>query len=186
MDTIVAFLMFGGMLAFLVFNMYKGWTIGNDSPLLGKKKVNMSPTRVLLIKTLKRMGCEPEVDEKNENIWFDYQGEHFMVESSNDCLYVNVYDIWWYQVSLEDGVEEFARMQKTVNLINGWANCTVLYSVRQEDGIAGVHLKKNMLYIEQIPELDKYLAGTLEGFFQTQRLFMTELEKLKVQEKVTP
>ncbi|MBR3479881.1 MAG: hypothetical protein IKH32_04140 [Prevotella sp.] len=140
------------------------------------------PTRVLVMRTLKNMGTEPELDEK-ENFRFQYQGEHFMIEADNDCLFINVYDLWWYHLSTYCDVEEFARMQKVVNLINSYSSCTVLYTINKDAEMIGVHSKKNMLFIQQIPNLEGYLASVLDVFFKVQRTVITEIEKMKVAEE---
>ena len=174
------------MVLFLLFNIYKGWfkgdSAGQDEAASGDEKEEAGQTRALLVKTLRKMGCEPVTEEGSEKIWFDYQGEHFYVNASNDSLFITVYDAWWYQVEM-DNIEEFARMQKTVNWMNGWASSTVLYTIGHEKALGGVHLKRHMLFVDSIPELEQYLLGTLDDFFQLQRVFVTEMEKQKVKEE---
>lgn len=152
-------------------------------PIVNEKNLNGCPTRELLMHTLRRIGCEPLVEGDEGAICFDYQGERFLVESSNECLFINLYDTWWYRISMDADIEEFANMQKAVNLINGWASCTALYTINQEERIIGLHLKKNMLFVSQIPELEQYLKSTFEDFFKTQRALITEMEKNKVRQK---
>lgn len=139
-------------------------------------------TRSLVMRVLKEMGCDYEVDE-NGHFRFNFQGGQFFIESHNEYTFINVYAAWWHCISMDADIEEFARMQKAVNLINGWANCTVLYTMNHEERLIGVHLKKNMLFIPEIPELKGYLEGTLIDFFRTQRELITEMEKIKVREE---
>ena len=79
-------------------------------------------------------------------------------------------------------MEEFARLQKAINYINAFVTCTVLYIIHKELEQIGVHTKKSVLFIPQIPNIDGYLVSVLNEFFRTQRLFLTELEKYKVNE----
>ena len=139
-------------------------------------------TRDLVLETLSEMGCEYEEDEDNK-IFFTYQGERFMIESSNNFLFINVYDLWWHRMSTYCDVEEFAYMQKAINNINAFVNCTVLYTINKEEEEIGLHSKKNMLFVRQIPDLKAYLRSTLEDFFRVQRMIMTEMEKMKVTEE---
>ena len=139
-------------------------------------------TRDLVLETLSEMGCEYEEDEDNK-IFFTYQGERFMIEASNNYLFINVYDIWWHRMSTYCDVEEFAYMQKAINNINAFVNCTVLYTINKEEEEIGIHSKKNMLFVRQIPDLKAYLKSTLEDFFMVQRMIMTEMEKMKVTEE---
>ena len=142
----------------------------------------INETRDLVLETLREMGCEYE-ETDNLKIYFDYQGERFMIEADNDCYFINVYDLWWHHMSTYCDIEEFAAMQKTINATNAHANCTVLYTINKEAEEIGVHSKKNMLFVRQIPDLKGYLASTLDDFFKIQRTIMTEIEKCKVVEE---
>ena len=139
----------------------------------------INETRDLVLEKLRELGCEyEEADELK--IYFVYQGERFMIEADNDCYFINVYDLWWHHMSTYCDVEEFAAMQKTINAINANANCTVLYTINKEAEMIGVHSRKNMLFVRQIPDLKGYLVSTLDDFFKVQRSVMTEIERGKV------
>ena len=139
-------------------------------------------TRELVFETLRRIGCEYREDEDNR-ILINYQGESFIIIASNDSLFINVYDNWWYSLSTYCEVEEFARLQKVINHANAFVNSTLLYTIHKESEQIGVHTKKSILFIPQIPEIDSYLISVLNEFFNIQRLVMTELEKHKVREE---
>jgi hypothetical protein len=147
----------------------------NEQQLEGEKKSGCIPTRVLVIRTLQNMGCTPVVGER-ENIYFDYQGEHFFIAANNDCRCIEIYDTWWGRFSMDGDIEDFARMQKAVNLINASSSCTVLYSYDYEEREVGVHAHQKLLFIEQIPDIESYLAAMLNGFFKAQRDVRTEME----------
>lgn len=142
----------------------------------------VNETRDLVLETLREMGCEYEEgrEEDDIRIFFTYQGERFMIEADNECYFINVYDLWWHHMSTYCDVEEFAAMQKTINATNAHVNCTVLYTINQEAEEIGVHSKKNMLFVRQIPDLKGYLVSTLNDFFKVQRMVKTEIEKCKV------
>ena len=139
-------------------------------------------TRNLVLNVLKRIGCEP-TEEDDLNIRFTYQGETFVIESRDDVAYINILDLWWYQLSTYCDVEEFARLQKVINAANRDGSYTVLYSISKEAELIGVHTKKNMLFVPEILYIDQYLTNTLEGFFRAQRYVLTEMEKIKVAEE---
>ena len=149
---------------------------GCEEEAEGKELLRI-PTRTLVMRTLRTMGCEPVVDDRNGFICFVYQGENFRIEADNDCLNINVYDLWWHSLSMDADIEEFAWLQKAVNLVNGSANCTVLYTLDQEAKLIGLHSKKNLLFISQIPDLELYLMAALNDFFKVQREVLTEIEK---------
>ena len=83
---------------------------------------------------------------------------------------------------MDGDIEDFARMQKAVNLANCKGTCTVLYTYNEEEGLIGVHSRKNIIFVPQITELDKYLASVLDGFFKIQRLVLSEMDKIKNKE----
>ena len=148
-----------------------------------KEHCEMVPTRVLLMQTLRSIGCEPLVEENTGRIIFSYQGEQFFVTCSNESSFITVYDVWWYQISMDADIEEFARMQKAVNYVNAFANCTALYSAHEEERAFGLHLKRNIPFVVQIPDIEVYLRSMLDDFFIVQRALITEMERNKVKEE---
>ena len=138
----------------------------------------------LVLSTLRKIGCELQVEAQGEfnYVYFTYQGENFTIECNDDCLFINIYDTWWYSISIYSDVEEIANLHKVVNLTNQHVNCTLLYTINKETEEIGVHTRQNVLFIKEIPYPDKYLMGVLSGFFKAQRLVLAELEKCKVVE----
>ena len=141
-------------------------------------------TTGLVLTTLRKIGCEPQVEpQDNFNyVYFTFQGEKYTIECSDDCFFMNIYDTWWYSISIYSDVEEIANLHKVINQANLHVNCTLLYTTNNEIEEIGVHSRKNLLFIKEITELDKYLVGVLNGFFKAQKLVLTELEKCKVEE----
>lgn len=131
-------------------------------------------TKDLVIETLKQMNSECE-EREDGSLVFTYQGENFIIEASNDCLFINILDVWWYELSTFCDLKEFANMRKAVNEVNLHANCTVLYTVNTEREKFALHTRKNMIFIRQIPDLKDYLESTLSDFFQVQREVLLEI-----------
>ena len=130
------------------------------------------------------MGCDPETEERNSLNYthFTYQGEKFTIESNDECFFITIYDTWWHSISIYSDVEEIANLHKTINLANLYVNCTLVYTTNKEIEEIGVHSRRTVLFIKEIPEIDKYLLCILNDFFKAQRLVLTELEKCKVTE----
>ena len=143
-------------------------------------------TTGLVTSTLRKMGCDPKTEVKGKRMWihFTYQGENFTIECNDENFYITIYDTWWHGISIYSDVEEIANLHRVVNIANQYAYCTLLYTTNKEIEEIGVHSKKNILFIKEIPELDKYLIGTLDDFFKVQRFVLTELEKCKVTENI--
>ena len=116
-------------------------------------------------------------------VYFTYQGEKFAIECNDSCRFIVIYDTWWHQMSVYSDVEDIANLHKVINLANQHASVTVIHTVNQEVEEIGVHSRRNILFIPQIPEIDQYLVSVLSDFFKVQRCVMTELEKCKVSEK---
>ena len=138
----------------------------------------------LVLSTLRKIGCDYEIEQQGNINWirFIFQGEHFTIDCNDDNYYINIYDTWWYEISIYSDIEEIADLHKVINIVNRQANCTLIYTVNEESELIGVHSKKNMLFISQIPELDLYLKSAFSEFFKVQRSVLTELEKCKVTE----
>lgn len=139
----------------------------------------------LVLCTLRKIGCEPEMETKENttHVFFTYQGEKFTIECNDSCKFIVIYDTWWHELSTYSEVEEIADLHKTINVANQYAGCTVIYTVNHEMEQIGVHSRRNILFIPQIPDIDQYLISVLNDFFKAQRFVMTELEKCKVKEE---
>lgn len=139
----------------------------------------------LVLCTLRKIGCPPEMEERARVTWvyFTYQGEKFTIECRDDCQFIVIYDTWWFHISVYSDVEDIANLHKVINLTNQHANVTVIHTVNDEMEEIGVHSRKNILFIPQIPHIDKYLVSTLDDFFVVQRHVVREFEKCKVREE---
>lgn len=136
-------------------------------------------TRQLALKAIENIGSEPQYNEEGR-IQFEYQGVIFLIEAANDCDFVNLIWPWCYSFSKFD-IDEFARVRQVINDINAYGIVSVFYGNTDSDEVA-VHVKKNFLFIEQIPSLENYLRLMLDNFFRTVRKLDLEIEKLKMQE----
>jgi len=138
----------------------------------------------LVLTTLRKIGCDPETEVRNNlnYAYFTFQGEKFTIESNDTCKFITIYDTWWHSISIYSDVEEIANLHKTINLVNQYVNCTLLYTTNKEIEEIGVHSRRTILFIKEIPEIDNYLICVLNDFFKAQRLVLTELEKCKVTE----
>ena len=136
-------------------------------------------TRQLALKTIENIGSEPK-DYDQVSFQFEYQGVIFLIEAVNDCDFVNLIWPWCYSFSKFD-VDEFARVRQVLNDINARGMASVFYGITDSDYVA-VHIKKNFLFVQQIPDLEDYLKAILEIFFRTARTLELEIEKYRMQE----
>ena len=136
-------------------------------------------TRQLALNTIEHIGSEPKYTEEGR-IQFEYQGIMFLIEAANNCDFVNLIWPWCYSFSKFD-IDEFARVRQVINDINAYGIVSVFYGNTDSDEVA-VHVKKNFLFIQQIPSLENYLRLMLDNFFRTVRKLELEIEKIKMQE----
>lgn len=136
-------------------------------------------TRQLALKTIEKIGCEPQYTEEGR-IRFEYQGIVFLMETANDCAFINLIWPWCHSFSKFD-IDEFARVRQVVNDINLHGVASVVYTISDSDDVA-LHIRKNLLFVPEIPHIDDYLKLILNGFFGTARTLELEIEKCRMQE----
>ena len=151
-------------------------TNNSDSETNMEKEIK---TRELAISVLKDIGADL-TDIGEERIQFDYQGITFLLDLEDDCYFVNI--IWpWCHTFNKFDIDEFSRVQRVINTINCYDAVSVFYGISDSDDVV-LHMKKNLLFIPQIPHIDSYLRSMLGSFFRTVRTLKLEIEKSRLQE----
>ena len=182
-----------GILAFVViYNLYRYYHEDNSyeySPVVTDTsdnnqitEANMEETistRQLALKTIEDIGSTPQYTEEGR-IQFEYQGVIFLMEASNDCMFVNLIWPWCHSFSKFD-IDELSRVRQVINDINMRGTASVFYCITDSDDVA-VHIKKHFLLVSQIPDLEDYLKLMLDSFFRTARTLDVEIEKFRLQE----
>ena len=136
-------------------------------------------TRELAISILKEIGAEL-TDVGEERIQFEYQGITFLMDANDDCCFINI--IWpWCHTFNKFDIDEFSRVQRVVNEINSYDSITVFYGISDSDDVL-LHMRKNLIFVPQIPQINEYLRAILRSFFQTARTLDFEIEKSRLQE----
>lgn len=154
-------------------------TVSSNNQVEEMKMEERISTRQLALKAIENIGSMPEYTEEGR-IQFEYQGITFLIEATNDCAFVNLIWPWCHSFSKFD-IDEYARVQKVVNDINARGVVAVFYGETDSDDVA-VHIRKNFLFVPQIPELEDYLKLILDSFFRTVRTLDVEIEKCRLRE----
>ena len=142
-------------------------------------------TRDLCVEVLRKLNCKVQFDEENEyTMYFTYQGENFRIDTWKECLMIGIWDIGWGTVDLDD-LDDICHIRKAINTININSFLTMVYSIGLEGQHFAVHTKRQCLLVPQIPNIENYLAAMLAGFFDVQRSFREELDKLRREDEVT-
>lgn len=140
-------------------------------------------TRDLCAEVLRKLNCDVQFDEENEyNMYFTYQGENFSVDTWENGLMITIWDTWWGTVDLDD-LDDVSRVRKAINNINVRQNLTLMYSIDEKGQKFAVHTKRQCLLIPQIPQIENYMAAMLTDFFDVQRSFKEEYDRLRLEEE---
>lgn len=139
-------------------------------------------TRDLFLETLTKIGCQYEIDQDEEYIYFAYQGENFVASTTNDNRYVRLWDSFWGHVELYD-VEEFSRLRMAVNHANLNCSTMTIYTINEEEQKVDVHCKSAIPFMSEMPDLEDYLRKELGDFFNAHHLVGSEMAKLREKEQ---
>ena len=94
------------------------------------KTENDSDTVNLVYEVLRKIGCEPAEEKQIGDeyyVYFNYQGETFLIIAKSDTKWINVYDLWWYSLSSYKDIEEFSILRKLINDKQEWLLYCVLH-----------------------------------------------------------
>ena len=131
--------------------------------------------RDLLIWTLKNIGCPYAIGE-DDNIYFNYLGEIFYSDASNECPCINIWYSYWLKCEMHD-VERVSRIKQAVNEANYRTSIITFYTIDESGSRLNVHCRKDILFIPQIPDIEDYLRAMMNEFFDVHRFVMLEIER---------
>ena len=136
----------------------------------------------LVLHTLCNIGCNPQIEQQGHpnKISFTFQAENFTIECTDGIPFIKIIAPWWYRISIYSDIEEITSLYKTINLTNQYTNCITIYSLSKETEDIGVHCKKHILFIGEIPQINHYLRRAFDDIFVAQRFLLAQLEKCKV------
>jgi len=142
------------------------------------KSSKMVNTKDLCLETLRKLNCDVQFDEEDENsLYFVYQGEHFRIRAFQDYCFLQIYDLWWKTVDLDD-IDEICNVRKAINNVNLRCPCTVFYTIQEDKKLLAVHTKRECVFIPEIPSIEGYLATILADFFRVKQTFVSEMAEI--------
>ena len=149
----------------------------NSADMQQEEKQEEPPhTRDLCIELLKQLNCEVFVSEEEENrLDFKYQGEHFIIDATNESFFINIWDPGWYVVPLDD-LEQMSNVRKAVNTINNYSGTTIVYYIEEEGQKFILHSKRQCILPKDLPHVKEYLRALLDDFFAVQKWLSKEIE----------
>ena len=148
-----------------------------SADILQEEKQEEPPhTQDLCIELLKQLNCEVFVSEEEENrLDFKYQGEHFIIDATNESFFINIWDPGWYVVPLDD-LEQMSNVRKAVNTINNYSGTTIVYYIEEEGQKFILHSKRQCILPKDLPHVKEYLRALLDDFFAVQKWLSKEIE----------
>lgn len=140
-----------------------------------KEKQGEPPhTKDLCIELLKQLNCEVTTSKENENrLYFQYQGEHFIIDATNESFFIDIWDPRWYIVPLDD-LEQMSNVRKAINTINSWCGTTIFYTIKEEQKFV-LHSKRQCILPKELPNVKEYLMALLNDFFTVKKWLNEEI-----------
>ncbi|MGN9063303.1 hypothetical protein [Segatella copri] len=153
-----------------------------SADILQEEKQEEPPhTKDLCIELLKQLNCEVFVSEEEENrLDFKYQGEHFIIDATNESFFINIWDPGWYVVPLDD-LEQMSNVRKAVNTINNYSGTTIVYYIEEEGQKFILHSKRQCILPKDLPHVKEYLRALLDDFFAVQKWLREEIVPLRTE-----
>ena len=109
----------------------------------------------------------------------DYQGEHFMVDAPEDRNFIVMFDTWWHDIDVHN-LEQFSVMREAINTVNMTLHSSsIMYSVDENEGRAGVHCKAVFPLNAHIPALQSYLKYYFSDILSVHQSFYRATEEIR-------
>lgn len=147
--------------------------------LLNDKIVDMAidaednKTRNLVIKTLKEIGCQPEVNDEDD-ICFKYQGKDFFIDADNRVPFITLWNIFGVPLTIDVNI-----MKEAINQTNLEGRITLSYSINKKRNIMVIYCKSHLPFIYGIPAIQEYLQCNLDNYSWTYQYLMDKHNSLK-------
>ena len=124
---------------------------------LNMNEVSIIKTKELCLEVLKNLNCQVSFDEEDpDSMLFNFQGENFMINASNECRMITIWDQFWYDVNL-DNLEDVSRVRKAINSVTA-------------------------LFDTEISDKQNYFRALFSCFFDAHRWLLAEIDRLKKEE----
>ena len=146
----------------------------DDKTLQNMETNGISPLEKRFVDTLHQMGCKIE-NQKDGNIFFQYQGEWFIVYTMADSFWAAIKDPSWYRVPLDD-IDEMALVRKTINEQNWNDTIKYVYWMDEEKKEMYVETLFQFLAMPEIKQFDEYLKLVFRMFFIAKHDFKARLD----------
>lgn len=136
-------------------------------------------TAQLLETVAKSIGCQVYHDKENKDRCFiTYQGEHFMVFTSETSPFLHIYDMSWYSAPLDD-IDNLSLVRQAINACNMDDLATVLYTIDKKENCVNVHTRQSCIFGPYIPQIANYLRSRFDDSFRQHHNFYQRMENIR-------
>ncbi len=133
-------------------------------------------TKSLLRSTLTNMGCT--VEEDDEKLWTEYQGENFVFYCNEESPSVRIIDYSWYSQQLDD-LTELSCLKSAINRTNMRSDSTIVYAIDKENSEALVHSSREIIFIKEIPALEDYIRRQFHMMLILHRWLFEDMNEVR-------
>ncbi len=140
-----------------------------------KNELDNISTQDLVISVLKKIGCQPEINEEG-HVTFRYQGDDFYIAAEEENRFIMIWNPWWGSISTDN--EAFPVLKEIINLVNVNSLVTTVYMVDEDEKTVGLHSRCHTFFSPNEGELEDHLKMLLDYFFDTHNAIKENLNQL--------
>ena len=142
---------------------------------LTKDELDEVSTNDLLISTLKKIGCQPEMNEEQQ-ICFKYQGEDFYIAAEEENRFIMIWNPWWGCINADN--EAFPVLKEIINLANVKSIVTTVYMMDEDGKTVGLHSHCHTYFSPNEGELEEHLKMLLDFFFDIHNFIKDNMNQI--------
>lgn len=132
----------------------------------------------LMLNTLNQLGCQPTANEEG-TISVRYQGENFHMEFGG--MYARVWNPMWAGVRADD--PDMPKIREAVNAANFNFGPTVVMSAPDEDGVIGLHSRRDIMLHPACPDNVPFVKAVLDSFFDAKEHVRSHFQQINSQQQ---
>lgn len=140
-----------------------------------KNELDNITTQELVISVLKKIGCQPEVNDEG-HIIFKYQGDDFYIAAEEENRFIMIWNPWWGSISADN--EAFPYLKEVINLVNFNSLVTTVYMADEDEKTIGIHSRCHTFFSPNEGELEEHLKMLLDYFFETHNAIKENMNQL--------
>lgn len=140
-----------------------------------KDELDEITTKDLVISVLKKIGCQPKVNEEN-HITFQYQGDDFYIAAEEENRFIMIWNPWWGSINADN--EALPYLKEIINLANVNSLVTTVYMADEDEKTIGLHSRCHTFFSPNEGELEEHMKMLLDYFFDMHNVIKDNMNQL--------